>query len=432
MGRIYGASRLRRGLALVILLAVAAAAPVGGALALTNAQLQLSGGLAAAYGSETYFFAPVEENTWGLFAVSTCAGGPIATLPDVKPVKLLYADANKVCFTAVSSNEGQLLASVDIKSGKPTMLLDKVKEIYYETEETVFYSSYEDQLTLYRYSFPKNTSTKLKTMTSKNIYDSMAADNGKVYFLGKDIRDGSVVAYEISKPGAKAVNMNPPSPNIGDGYLYGGYLVYTPKGDTTQVYTVPMGKTKAIRIGEKVTSMSLSNARLGDALITRDADNNALTRVPLDGSETSSVALATTDQANTLMGGAADTLYFWDDGQVWSVDSQLRNKTALFPFSVSGEGVSWTNISPTTGGAALMYGYSIMTYLDSFGVTLPTVVRVMDPATGQALFQSPAEIPTAEGVSQTSAAPFVSNPGEPAPPEENPVGDDEDISFFGT
>ncbi|MDR0396399.1 MAG: hypothetical protein LBH66_03760 [Oscillospiraceae bacterium] len=431
MSRLNRSSRFRRACALVVLLA-AALAPAGGAFALTNAQMQLAGGLAAVHGSETYFFAPVDDSAWGLFAVSSLERGPIATLTDVKPVRLLYADANKVCFTAISSNEGQLLASLDLKTGKPAMLLDRVKEIYYETQDTVFYSSYEDQLTLYRYNFTKNTSTKLKTMTSKNIYDSMIAEKDKVYFLGKDIRDGSVVAYEINKPGAKAVNMTPPSPNIGDGYLYGGYLVYTPKGDSTKVYTVQMGKTKGLRIGEQVTSMSLNNNRFGDALYPYDAEHNAIVRVPLDGSPPDSLALTSQGQASVLMGGADDTLYLWDDGQVWSVTSRLQNKTPLFPFSIANEGISWTNISPTTSGAVLMFGYTVMTYLDHYGVTLPTIVRVMDPASGQMLFQSPERLPSVDEGTKVNAPQTGAQPGQPAPPEENPVGEDEDISFFGT
>ncbi|MDR1263960.1 MAG: hypothetical protein LBK46_10835 [Oscillospiraceae bacterium] len=425
-------NRLMRACALIVLMMMACAAvPTGAAFALTNAQLQLAGGLAAVHGAETYFFAPMDDKAWGLFALSSCAQGPIATLNDVKPSRLIYADSGKVYFTAARQDEGQILASLDLKTGAPTMLVDKVKEIYYETDETIFYSSYDDQLTLYRYSFTKNTSSKLKTMTSKNIYDCMLAEKEKVYFLGKDIRDGSIVGYKIDKPGAKAVNTDVPSPAIGDGYLYNGYLVYTPKGDTTKVYTVAVGKTKGVRLGEQITSMSLNNDRFGDALYPYDADSNSIVRVPLDASPTTSLALTTMGQAQVLIGGAGDAMLYWDDGQVWSVNTQLQNKTPLFPFNVSDEGVRWTNMSPTTTSAVLMYGYSVMTYLDSYGVTLPTVVRVMDSATGQMLFQAPASLPQAdEGVSNPSASGTPAS-AEPAPPEA-PISEYEDISFFGS
>ncbi|GHU76844.1 hypothetical protein AGMMS49992_23250 [Clostridia bacterium] len=417
----------------IIALLIAALLMPSASLALNNVQLQMAGGLAAVHGRETYFFAPTDqENEWGVYAVSSCTSGPLVKIKDVQPSRILYADGSKVYFLAVRIDGGYILASIDLKSGKPTMLLDKVKEVYAETEETVFYTPLDDALTLYRYSFPKNSSSKLKTMTSKNIYDSMLAAKDKIYFLGQDLKDNSVVAYEINKPGAKAVNMNPPSPNIGDGILYNGYLVYTPKGDTTKVYTVLMGKTKGTRLGETVLGMSLKNDRFGDALYPYDTPTNSIVRVPLDGSATSSLPLTTMGQTTVLMGGTDETIYYWDDGQVFSVDLQLSSKKPLFPFKVADDAIYWTNISPTASGSVLMYGYTILTYLENAGTTLPTAVRLMDPSTGQMVFQAPAIVPT---VVEGPPVPNAANPSQGSDSTgetietQAPISEDEDISF---
>lgn len=398
--------------------------------ALTNKDLQLASGLACINDGDTFFFSPTgEEDEWGLYSLNNLSGDPITRVKGIKPARMLYADSKKVYFLALKPAGDYLLGSAGIGDGAQVTELDGIAGAFVESDTSILYVPSDDLYTLSRYDLKTNSSTKLKTMTSKSIYDASVIDGG-VYFLGLDNSD-KVVIYEINKKSGKAVSLSNPNPSMGDGYLYDDYLIYHQRGDQTKVFSVPVGKTKGVMLGEQVSGMSLSNPRFGAALYPYDSSKNSIVRVPLDGSSESTLALSGAKMTNYLIGGTKDKIFYWDDGMIYSVDQMLQNKTEVVEFDINTDKMRWTYLSPTNQDYLLIMGYMPVTYAD-FGVALPTAIRVVDINTRQTVFQYPNlsdESAAEEGITAggSTTAELIE---EPQPVEYfEDVNEDEDVSF---
>jgi hypothetical protein len=408
------------------------ALPLGHAASaeLTNYELQLSGGLAAVSEGDTYFFAPLEDGTWGLYSVKTFESGAIVTIKDVKPARLIYADSKTVYFLGIRPDEGFIFASVDLSARAASPVIEKLKEMYSETETTFFYVSPDDPYTMYRYSITEKKSTKIKNLTSKTMYDA-GVYNKTTYLLGMD-SSGGIVGYEINPRSNKAVNLSTPSPKMGDAYLFNGYIVYSQKGDSTRIYTVPVGKSKGVRLGEKISGITLSSPRYADALYPFDEATNSIVRVPLDGSATASLPLITQGQKYVITGGTSDQILYADDGKVYSISPQLQNKTELFEFDINTDSMRWTALSPTNQNHVLVMGYMPITASD-IGYSLPTAVRLVDLASRETIFQFPKlEAAAVEDPDDPDYVPpendaYASNSSEPI--VDILVDENEDVSF---
>ena len=397
--------------------------------ALTNKDLQLASGLACINSDDTFFFSPTgESDEWGLYSLNTLSNGPITLVKDVKPARMLYADSKKVYFLAMKSNSEYLLGSVGIADGAQVNELDGIAGAFVESDTSILYVPSEDLYTLSRYDLKTNSSTKLKTMTSKTIYDACVIDGG-VYFLGLDSGD-KVVIYEINKKSGKAISLSNPNPSMGDGYLYDEYLIYHQRGDQTKVFSVPVGKSKGVLLGQQISGMSLSNPRFGAALYPYDSSKNSIVRVPLDGSSESTLTLSGEKLTNYLIGGTSEKIFYWDNGMIYSVDQMLQNKAEVVEFDITTDKMKWTYLSPTNQNYLLIMGYMPVTYAD-FGLSLPTAVRLVDLSTKETVFQYPNlsdESAEEEGITvDGTSAELIDTPQSVEYFEE--ADDDKDVSF---
>lgn len=416
----------------IILLIIIAAACGAASAEITNYELQLSGGLVAVNSSDTFFFTPKEEGGWELYSVSTYANGPIATIKDVVPSRLFYADSGAVYFLGIRPDNGYIFASVDIKTGQASPIIDKLESTAAESETTFFYVMPEDRYTLYRYNILEKKSTKIKSLTSKTMYDA-ALHNKALYLLGADSA-GALTGYELNTRSGKAVNMSSPNPKVGDGFYYDGYLVYNQKGDTTKIYAAPISKTKGVRLGEKVSGLNLYSPRYAGALYTLDTSQNSLVRVPVDGSAPFSLPLISQGSKSVILGGTSDGLYYWDDGSVYAVSTLLQNKTELFEFDNHTDNMVWTTFAPTKNNHLLVMGYIPFTLADE-GKSVPTAVRLVDLSTREAVFRYPAAVEAAiedpDDPNYVAPAEYADTSAstEPTVYEDLLVGENEDVSF---
>ncbi|MEG0767039.1 MAG: hypothetical protein RR482_04925 [Clostridia bacterium] len=387
------------------------------ALEVTNRDLQLGGGLAAVNEEDTFFFALTGEKEWGLYTVSGCKDGPMATFQDKTPSRLLYANKKKVYYLAIGSDNRYTLESVEIGGGSSTTLLENIAVAFVENGSTFLYTTGEDPNTLLRFDIEKGKSSKLKSMKSKSIWDACETD-GTICFLTHDANN-SEAGYQINKQSGKAVNMPVPSPKSGSGMLYEGYLIYTPAKDNSKVYAMPIGsKKKATRMGEKLASVTLATPRLGTSLYPYDEETNTIYRLPLDGSDGGSMKMNSEKLDRYLVGGNSKLILVWDNGQICRMDPELSAKSDLFPFDLTTDGMQWSNLVPVNGDMVLIMGYTPMTY-SSVGKTLPTAVRVVDTKTSETVFYWP----------EPAAPKEAEVPGDPPP---DPPADPNEVKKAGT
>lgn len=396
---------------------------------LTNKDLQLGGGFAAINSTDTFFFAPVDvdESKWGLYSLNTLSNEkPIVTIGDVKPARLVYADEKKVYFLAFKNADTYLLASCQISNGELKKEIEGVLAAFVEGGDTMLYVPEGDPYTISRFSFKDGSDKKLKTMTSKTIYDACESDD-TIYFLGTD-KSKKLYGYEINKKSGKAVNTSNPSPAMGDGMMYGDYLVYSQNGDTTKIYALPLGKSKSVRLGERIGGMSLTNPRFGAAIYPYDKTNNAIVRVPLDGSEQSQLKMEWETVPEYIMGGYKDKILYMDNDKVYSVNEMLAGKTELFDFPYATDGMKWAYLTPTNQNYVIVMGYMPITYTE-LGVGAPTAVHVVNLDTKETVFQ----YPVLDLEAMAEAAAVAEEAGDTQTPQAiilvEDVDDDEDVSF---
>ncbi|MDR2506086.1 MAG: DUF5050 domain-containing protein [Oscillospiraceae bacterium] len=425
-----------RRIILFLLVAVALIAPLSVSAELTNGKIQQAGGLIAVNSKTTYFFSLMgsfEENKWGLFSVDD-PNTMIAEVSSIEPSRFLYADNTHVYFVGMRPDDALMVVQVELATGKTSPLFEKLTFLSYESESTFFYTNTDDKYTLYRYSFETKKSTNLKKMTTKLLYDASFA-NDQVYMLVSDTSKPPVLyLYQIDKRSNKATQMDAPNPKLGDAFLAGNRIVYNQRGDTTRIYTLELGKTKATRLGEKITALSLFSPYYAGALYPYDAASSSLIRVPIDASAPTELTITTANQARFVLGGTEDLLYFLDDGKIFSVSPDLTNKQEVAQLDVEDDGMIWTTIMPTNKNSLILMGYIPVTAA-KIGSVMPTSLKIIDIASGEVTFEYPVpdttDAPVADITEESSEDPvdteITQDDGEQY--DDIQIGDNEDVSF---
>lgn len=381
-------------LMLALLLPGAAVAEV------TNRDMQLYGGVVVSNSSDSFFFAPMEEGMtkhWGLYALSKVGSGPIITIEDGYPARLVHADESKVYFLGYTDGERSVhaLYSVEIATGTPQELLTGIASAFVgETSEDFLYVSTADPYTLCRYTIPDGKDEKVKDMSAskKAIYDAGIYDS-RVFFITRAENGTTEDGYEYHYSSGKATNLDKPSPQLVNGLLYEGYRIYA--GDSTgqQIYAVRLGEKTGKRLGQNFP-MSLTNPRFGQYVYSYDGENNRIIAVPLDGSAEKTLALDGGAMKRFVIGGSKDELFIIHDNAIYSLTPDLSSQNKLFDFDSRTGGQVWSYIVPAGNNAILVMGYSGETFTNSANL-MPTGVYAYD-RTGQLLFGYPEWDPDSE------------------------------------
>ena len=427
-----------RRIVVCLLLIVICAAPFAAATAeLTNLKLQRAGGYAAVNSSDTYFFSMTgsfEENKWGLYSVKKLDDGPLAEVTSIQPSRLVYADGKNVYFLGVRPDKKLMLAKIDLATHSLSPVLERLEMVLCDSETTFFYVQADDLYTLYRYDIAQNKSTNIKKMTSKMMYDACTFLDQVYMIVFEDANKNGVFdnndvqsIYKIDKRSNKASQLSTLNPKMGGGYLLDGRVVYYQRGDTTRIYSVEIGKTKAVRLGDKITAMTLYSPTYAGALYPYNADTNTLYRVPVDGSGPAELTLSASGRKSVILGGTEDMLYYWDDGAIYAVTPSLTNRREVARVDLTGDEMEWTTITPTNQSSLIFMGY-IPATAGGMGITLPTALKIIDLESGSIIYEYP--------VPDVAPAPNSTQPGAAVMPanddtvyEDVPVGDYDDLSF---
>lgn len=388
---------LKRTFALVLLAAMLLSATA--VADVTNRDLQLLGGVAVSNANDTFFFCPMEEGLtkyWGLYALSSAKDGPIVEIEDGYPARLIHATSDKVYFLGYTDSARSVhgLYSVEIKTGKPSELLTGIKTAFVKESDEFFYVTEADEYTLHSYNVTSEKSTVVKDMSKseKAIYDACFFD-GETYFLTESA-SGSKDGYLLNAKSNKASNLDKPSPAVTIGMLYEGYRVYASDTSNTTIYSQPLGKKKAVRIGQQYI-VSLSNPRFGQNMYAYDGEQNQLVALPLDGSDPMMLPLESSTLVRFVLGGSKDELLMPLDDAIYSIRPDLSSKTRLFDFDLRTGGQVWSYLVPARNNAVLVMGYGAETFTNANNL-LPTGVYAYDRNTGEQLFGYPEWDPNAE------------------------------------
>lgn len=363
--------------------------------AVTNRDLQLTGGVAVSNANDSFFFAPLEPGLtgrWGLYALSSAASGPIVETSSGYPARLLHADNEKVYFLAYSDPGRTIhaLYEVDIaaKQISPDPLLSNIASAFVESDDSFLYVSTDDPYMLCRYSLKDKKATDLKSMASskKMIYDAGVYD-GKVYFI--TVTDsGSEDAYLLNTNG-KANNLDVPSPKAFTSVLHEGYRVYSIDRQMSQIYAQKIGSKKSVRLAGDY-SPTLYNYRFGNIIYAYDGVNNQLMGFPLDGSAAKTMRMdGSSPLSRLVMGGSKDEIYFYYSGGIYMANADLASQTKLFAVDAGRGGTTnLSYIAPLGQNALLVAGYNQATASNYYNL-MPTNVYIYNRADGELLFGYP-------------------------------------------
>lgn len=376
---------------LVLLLALLMFASCASA-EISNRDLQMIGGIAAVSSQDTYFFCPMEEGVtghWGLYALSTCADGPIIEISNGYPARLVYADKSSVYFLAYTNavRSEHALYRVDVADGSNKMLLSDVHSCFVGDGNSFFYTTKEKPCVLCEYDLTTEKTSVIKDMSSskKTIYDAGTFD-GTTYFLTRTDMNAEN-GYVLNKNG-KANNLDSPNPSLATGMLYEGYRIYSTSSVGNNVYSVKLGSKKATQLGKEY-AITLSTPRFGDAFYAYDGNANSIVRIPIDASAESKQALDSESLSRFIIGGYSDEVLLLDNGGVYAFPGNLGSKTRLFDFDISTANQVWCNLSQSHDGDAIMlFGYGQRTF--TYAATMmPTSVYIFDRASGERIFGYP-------------------------------------------
>lgn len=370
----------------VLLFATCAQAQIG------NRDLQMIGGMAAVSSQDTYFFCPMEEGVtghWGLYALSSCANGPIIEISNGYPARLVYANKTSVYFLAYSNanRTEHELYRIDIADGANEKLLTNIKSCFVGDGNNFFYVTTENPYCLMSYDLTTEKSSTIKDMTSSNkmIYDAGTYD-GKTYFLTQT-ESGAENGYILNNNG-KANNLDSPTPKLVTGMLYEGYRLYSTSSVGNNIYSVKLGEKNAVQLG-KDYGLTLSAPRFGSALYAYDGNNNSIVRIPLNGSDETKMALDGESLSRFIIGGYADEVLLLDDGGVYAFDGNLSSKTRLFDFDIGTANQIWCSLAQSHDDSAIfIFGYGQRTYTYANNM-MPTSVYIFDRDSGEQIFGYP-------------------------------------------
>lgn len=380
---------LKKGL--VILLALLMLATCAQA-EIDNRDLQMMGGFAAVSSQDTYFFCPMEEGVtghWGLYALSSCNDGPLIEISNGYPARLVYANKSSVYFLAYTNaaRTEHALYRINISDGTNKMLLGDISTCFVGDGNNFFYTTTENPYCLMSYDLTKEASSKIKDMSSskKSIYDA-ATFNGTTYFLTQT-ETGAENGYILNKNG-KANNLDSPTPKLATGMLYEGYRLYSTSSVGNNIYALKLGQKKGVQLG-KDYGLTLSAPRFGAALYGYDGTENAIVRIPLDGSSESKMKLDGESLSRFIIGGYEDEVLLLDNGGVYAFKGDLSKKERLFDFDIGTANQVWCNLTQShDDSAVIILGYGQRTFTYAYNM-MPTSVYVFDRATGEQIFGYP-------------------------------------------
>ncbi len=360
----------------------------------TNRDMQMMGGVVVSNGNDSFFFCPMEEGLtrhWGLYALSSCANGPILEISDGYPARLVHADSKNVYFLGYTDANRTVhsLFSVPVGGGSADELLKDILHAYVEDSDSFYYVTSENPYCLRRYNIETKKSMEIKDMTKseKKIYDAVrASKDGDIYFLTTN-KNGGEDGYEYHASSKKATNLDKPNPSHFTSILYEGYRLYSIDHGQSQIYSVKIGNKKAVKLAADGPAVQLNSPRFGDYIYGYDGESNTLVAYLIDGSDRRTLTLDGTTLSRLLMGGSKDEVFFYSGNAIYSAPADLSSKTKVIDFSMSTGGLMWTHIAPAKNAVIMMgYGPDSLTHQDTM---LPTGVYAYDRTTGEQLFAFP-------------------------------------------
>lgn len=361
---------------------------------ITNRDMQLMGGVLVSNANDSFFFAPMEPGLtahWGLYALSSCAEGPMVEFSSGYPARLVHADNEKVYFLGYTDANRSVhaLYEVDIatKQANATPLLSNIASAFVEKDDTFLYVSTDDPYMLCRYSIKDRQSTDLKSMQSskKTMYDAAVYDN-KVYFLTKS-ESGTEDIYLLNSNG-KATSVDKPNPEAYSSVLHEGYRIYANDKLATKVYSVKIGNKKGNQLGANYGT-ALFNPRFGTMMYQYNGETNQIVGMPLDGSSEKTITLESEATLTRLvMGGSKDELYYYYSGAVYSVKPDLSSQTKLFNFDSTIGGTTISYVVPAGDNVMMVMGYNQETTTNARNL-MPTNVYAYNRADGSMIFGYP-------------------------------------------
>ncbi len=367
----------------------------------TNRDMQMMGGVVVSNGKDSFFFCPMEEGLsrhWGLYAVSSCANGPILEIKDGYPARLIHADSKNVYFLGYTDANRTVhsLYSVPVDGGTPDELLKDIAHAYVLESDSFYYVTSENPYCLRRYNIETKKTLEIKDMTKsdKKIYDAVKAEKDDIYFLTTN-KNGGEDGYEYHASSRKATNLDKPNPGHFTSILYEGYRIYSVDHGQSQLYSVKIGNKKAVKLAADGPAVWLNSPRFGQYIYGYDGESNTLVGYLIDGSDRRTLTLDGPTLSRLMMGGSKDEIFFYSGSAIYSAPADLSSKTKVIDFNMSTGGLMWTHIAPAGSAILLMgYGPESLTHQDTM---LPTGVYAYDRTTGEELFAFPIVAESAEG-----------------------------------
>ncbi len=375
-------------LALMLALLVSSAAVAE----VTNRDMQLMGGVLVSNSSDSYFFCPMEEGVtrhWGLYAVSSCANGPILEISDGYPARLIHADDSNVYFLGYTDGERTThsLYSVPIGGGNPEELLTDIQSAFVEESSTFLYVTKANPYCLNRYDISKKKSTEIKDMTKsdKKMYDAIKGDDGDVYFLTL-AANGTEGEYWYHGSSKKATSLDKPNPAHFTSLLYEGYRIYATGNNQAQIYSLKIGNKKGTLLAKDGPPIYLNSPRFGQYIYAYNGDGHQLVAYPIDGADRKTITLEGSTLSRLIMGGSKDEILYFVNKAIYAAPADLSSQSKVIDFDSNA--AMWTHIAPAKSKAIVVFGYNAdtLTYQDTM---MPTAVCVYDRASGEELFSFP-------------------------------------------